>query len=242
MDDNAAESHASLAAVYTYHEWDWKNAMQSLDRAIELNSSYAGAYLLKGILLCMFGKFDESVETMRKSIQLDPFFAPGHFAFAAVLTFSGCLKEASDVLDKLFEISPQFPDALSLKGFVCQLLGDYEKAEELFNMVQKIPGFEMSAYSYLCGLLITMNQPQKAKQYLEKLLEAEKTKPGQEIYYNLAYVYGYLNEPDKMFHYLNKSVESKEILVLYLLGQPSFKKYHSDPRFVELVKKIGFKR
>jgi TolB-like protein/Tfp pilus assembly protein PilF len=242
LDNLAAESHCALAQVAFYNEWKWDEVFLSLEKAIELNPNLAIAYLLKAMCLGIHGKYDDAIETMQKSIQLDPFSSPGNFAYAAILTFAGHLNQASNQLDKLFEINPNFPDALSLKGWVLKMLGQYEEARELFKRVQQVPGFESHAYANLGCLYVVMNQPDKAKEYLEKLLTIEKTNLDQTVYFDLATLYGELGDIDKMFFYLNKSVEVKEIHMIYLLGYSDLKKYQSDPRFNELVKKIGLSK
>ena len=86
-----------------------------------------------------------------------------------------------------------------------------------------------------------MGKPEIAREYLEKLLANEKTKSGDEVSFSLAYLYAYLNKSDEMFHYLNNSVYEKDNSVLYLQIHPSFKKYRQDPRFDQLIKRLGFK-
>ena len=242
LDGRAAESHEALANVYFYYEWEWDKAYQSLEKAIELNPSHAAAYLSKAIWFTIHENFDEAIETMRKFIQLDPFSPVGNYCYGAVLLFSGRIRESSDQLDKLFEISPHFPDALALKGLTYQLLGEYEKAMDLFMEVQKIPGFEIVAEGYLGGLFLDMNQPAKAEEYLEKLFEYEKTVQGQNTAFAIASVYAHMDKPEEMYHYLKKSAESKDNSVTYILVYPAFKKYHQDPRFAEIVKRIGLWR
>jgi len=239
LDDRAAESHEALANVYIYHDWNWDEAFRSLDRAIELNPSYAGAYLTKSVLLAVHEKYDEAIETMKKSIQLDPFYAPGLFAYASLLLFADRIKECMEQLDILFKISPDFTDAILLKGFVHQLKGEYKKAMDLFLEIQAIPGYEIMGEGYLGGLYKKMNQPAKSEALLEKLLGSEKTAPNMKAPFAIAQIYAALGKPEEMFHFLNKSVDNKDISVVYILGNSSFRKYRSDPRFSNLIKKIG---
>jgi len=239
LDELAAESHEALANVYFYYEWNWDKAYQSIEKAIELNPSYAEAYLSMAIWFTIHGRFDEAIESIRKSIQLDPFNPVGNYCYGAVLLFSGRIKESSDQLDKLFEISPQFPDALALKGLTCQLLGEYENAMKLFMEVQKIPGFEIVTGGYLGSLFLDMNQPAKAEEYLDKLLTFDKTVSGQNVAFSIASIYAQMDKPDEVFHYLEKSAAKKDNSIIYILVYPTLKKYHQDPRFAEIVKKIG---
>lgn len=239
FDSACAEAHVSLATVNMHYDWDWDNALMSLDRAIKLNPNLAMAYLLKAAFYSFYAEYDVSLKYMTRSIQLDPFNGPGIFAYSAILLFSGKVKEAAMQLDKLFDIHPNFPDALELRGYVYQSLGDFEKAEELFRMTEEMPGYEASAYASLGNLFLAKQQPKEAEKYLEKLLSAEKTLPNQPVSYYLAALYGDLGETDKMFENLEKSIEAKHTNLLYILSYASFTEYHEDPRFIELVKQIG---
>ena len=242
LDERAAESHEALANAYLYLEWNWGEAFRSTEKAIELNPNYAGAYLTKAMLLAIHERFDEAIENMRKSIQLDPFYAPGIFAYASILMFSDRLQECKEQLDKLYKISPQFPDASFLKGFLYQQRGEYEKAKNLFMEIQSLPGLEIMADGNLGCLYLAMNQPAKTEKILENLLESEKTAPNSKAPFNIALIYAAMDKPDEMFRFLIKSVEQKDNSAMYILGYSAFKKYRSDPRFTQIVKKIGLWR
>ena len=239
LDDRAAESHEALANIYMFHDWNWDEAFRSLDRAIELNPSYAGAYLTKALLLAIHERYEEAIETMKNSIQLDPFNPPGLFAYASILLFADRIQECNEQLDTLFKISPDFMDAYFIKGIVYQLKGEYKKAMDLFMKVQNIPGDELMADGHLGALYISMNMRAKSEAILEKLLESEKTSHSVTAPFAIALIYAALEKPDDMFHFLNLSVERKDYMVVYILGNSFFGKYRSDPRYTRLIKKIG---
>jgi len=155
---------------------------------------------------------------------------------------SGRLKDSLNQLDNLFEIRPHFPDALALRVIVYQQMGDYVKAMDLFNEVQKIPGFEAEAYGCLGNLYFDLNQPEKVNEYLEKLLKAEQKAYHRNIAFHIAILYAQMDKTVEMFHFLNKSVENKENRIVFIQWYPTLRKYHLDPRFVELVKKIGLRK
>ena len=204
LDDRAAESHCALATVYFYHDWDWDKSLESLEKAIELNPSFANAYLMKAMVNMVYGKPDLAIELMRKCIQLDPLSPPNIFAFAAILVMAERYKEALEQFDKLFEITPQFPDALCSKGIAHQMLGQYEKAKELIKMAEKVPGSEAYAYASRGSLYVAMNKPDKAEEYLKKLLSAKNSLPGQPVQASLANLYAAMDRPDEMFQCLNR--------------------------------------
>jgi hypothetical protein len=105
--------------------------------------------------------------------------------------------------------------------------------------VQKNTGFEIVAEGFLGCLYSEMNQPAKAEGCLAKLLSAEGIGSRQNITFAIAAIYASMDKPDEMYHYLKKSVENKDNSVIYILVNPTFKKYHQDPEFIEITKKIG---
>jgi len=241
LDDRAAESHVALAGIYFYNEWDWDQTNTSIEKALQQNPNFASAYLVKAMNLTIHGRHYDAINATRKAIQLDPFSVQGNWIYAVILFLAGKLDESSNQFNRLFEISPNFPDAVGLKGYIAQLQGDYEQAKKLFIQVQDIPGFDMHANAMLGGLSVILGENDQAEEYLKELLNAERTGTTKEIFFDIAYIYAYLNMPDEMFHYLNKSLEKREFTILYIQGYQTFKKYDQDLRFDELVKKIGLK-
>ena len=231
LDNLAAESHEALARVYYFHEWKWDEVLTSVEKAIELNPNYAEAYMTKAGWLSVHEKYDEAIQVMRMSIQLDPFNPPGIFYYSWILLISGRYKESLDQLEKLFEISPHFPDALALKGVVYQQIGEYGKALNLFIEVQTIPGFEAESYACLGELYFEMNQPEKANEYLEKLITADKKAYHRNIAFHIATLCAHMNKPDEMYHYLNRSADERENRVVFIRWHPAFRKYRHNPEF-----------
>jgi hypothetical protein len=84
-----------------------------------------------------------------------------------------------------------------------------------------------------------MNQPASSEVILEKLLASEKTTPHIKAPFSIALIYAALNKPDKMYTYLHKSIENRDNSVIYILGNTYFTKYRSDPRFTEVLQRIG---
>jgi TolB-like protein/class 3 adenylate cyclase/Flp pilus assembly protein TadD len=242
LDESMAESHVALANLHFFYEWEWDKTLQSLEKAIQLNPNFSDAYVIKALCLSVQGAFDEALFAIKQALRLNPFYAPGHYAYATILYSAGQYEETSKQLDRLFEISPHFPDALALKGKINLVLGDYHKAEDIFRQVQQVPGFELFAYSYLGSLAALQDRLEEAHQYLERIFIAEKDKPGQNTAINLATLYATLGEPDQMFQYLDRCVEHKDPSVMHIPYNPMFKKYQADPRFGELLNKMWIKR
>jgi TolB-like protein/Tfp pilus assembly protein PilF len=239
LDERSAESHCALATVNFYYDWDWKKSLDSLEKALELNPSFAGAYLMKAMIYNIHGKSGQAIEIMQKSINLDPLNPPGYFAFAAILSGGGQYEDALIQYEKLAELNPNFPDILCNRGYVYLSLGKYETAKENFDAALKVPGSKAFAYASLAMWHMAMNQVEKSREFLQILLDGQKSFPGQPLMVAIALVYAALDKPDDMFHYLNRAIETREHFVLFIHGFHEIVKYHADPRFEELLSRMG---
>jgi len=72
LDANLAEAHASLGLIRSFYEWDWKNAAQEFDRAIELNPGYVTARQRRATYLSRLGRHDEAIEEIQRAREIDP--------------------------------------------------------------------------------------------------------------------------------------------------------------------------
>src|SRR5438093_9331528 len=72
LNDSLAEAHASLGEILMQYYFDWKRAGSELDRAIELNPSYATAHFWQATHYMALGRIDESLAQVRKAVELDP--------------------------------------------------------------------------------------------------------------------------------------------------------------------------
>jgi len=72
LDDTLAGAHTSLASVLLLYDWNWSAAESELNRALELNPSYAPAHYTRSWLLMSIGRFDQAVGENRRAQELDP--------------------------------------------------------------------------------------------------------------------------------------------------------------------------
>src|SRR5438874_2902382 len=70
LDDALAEAHGTMGHV-CMHLFDWPKATREFERALELNPDCAQV-LYYAYYLAFHGRFDESIETIDRVLQLDP--------------------------------------------------------------------------------------------------------------------------------------------------------------------------
>ena len=72
LDEATAEAHASLGLICANHDWDFAMAEAELQRAIQLNPSYASAYHWYAAVYMYKGMNEEALEMIAKALRLDP--------------------------------------------------------------------------------------------------------------------------------------------------------------------------
>jgi Tfp pilus assembly protein PilF len=89
LDDNLAEAHAALAAVWTWHDWNLAAAETEFRRAVSLNPNYPDAYASYSLYLTIVGRPKEAMQAIDRALALDPFNALFRSLYAVDLVFAG---------------------------------------------------------------------------------------------------------------------------------------------------------
>ena len=109
LDEGTAEAHASLGLISANHDWDFARAEVELQRAIQLNPSYASAYHWRAVVNMYMGRKEQVLEMIGNALQLDPYSLVIRQALGVSLMHAGRLDEAMKELDRVAEESPRLP-------------------------------------------------------------------------------------------------------------------------------------
>ena len=139
-------------------------------------------------------------------------------------------------LKRVLEIDKNFNTSSGLLYRAYEMKGDYARAFEWFVKDQKQRNSErIEDYqkAYETGGWQNVNR---------KLLEFEKlNEQTTSNYYQIARQYALLNEKEQAFEYLNKAFAERQSQMTLLKVEPIFDSLRDDPRFNELLRRIGFK-
>jgi TolB-like protein/DNA-binding winged helix-turn-helix (wHTH) protein len=250
LDQDLAEAHTSLATVELIHDWNWSGAEREFKRAIELNPNYSPAHVWYAHYLVAMGRFDESVVEARRPLELDPFsqFTMDwvNWAFYLARRYDLTIQQSR----KSLEIDPEFPWAHYQLGLVYERTGrDSEavqeslKAEELFGMSQ----------DRLAELRKVYHQSGE-KGYWRKILafcqEASKhprkfASPSGYGWFDymqnadVAAVQVRLGEFNAALESLERGYAKHDAQLIYLKVDPYWDDLRSDPRFQDLIRRVG---
>jgi TolB-like protein/Tfp pilus assembly protein PilF len=237
IDHLLAEAHTSLAFIKFRYDWDWPGAEEESQVAIELNPGYALARTGYGVFLMLMGRFDEAMIELLLAQQLDPLSLWMNVSFGMNLYLSRQCDQAIEHYQKTLEIDPNFFSAhyalgraYALKGNFAGAIGELEEACSLDNSTAM---FGSLGYAYAAS-----GKRDKALKILNKLKQLSRqhyVSP-----YTQALIYTGLGENDRAFEWLEKAYADRNDFLVWLKVDPELDRLRADPRFTDLLRRVGF--
>ncbi len=237
LDNTIAESHAALASIQFWNDWDCQSAKRSYEKALELNSNYADAHHGYAVVLLVLGKVNDAISEIKTALQLDPLSLPINSTAGWIHFCAERHPESLDYYEKTLEYDPTFRAAVEGKGWVFALTGEMDKAIETFKQL-----YQITALKGITGLgyvYAKTGNKKEAEKCLQKLKKSQEPDRDVRLNTNFAILYAGLNDIDKVFFYLEKAIEERIGDCLFLKVHPGWKFLRSDPRFISLIKKAG---
>jgi YVTN family beta-propeller protein len=119
-------------------EEEYKQAIISYDKAIEINPNNKDSWYNRGLALTKIGKYDEAIQSFDKAISIDPDHIYAWNSKAHLLNYLGKFREAISSYDRVIDIDANNVIAWYNKGLAFSNLGKYDEAILCYNKVLKI--------------------------------------------------------------------------------------------------------
>ncbi len=234
LDERDAEAHCYLGETKRILDRNLSGEEVELKRALELDAKSATAHLIMSLFYSAQGKLEEAVNQIQKAKELDPlspaisYFAVGRYLATDRKDEAIAEGQRTQQLDVNFQyLTPPLAGAYSAKGKFEEALALYEKAQEVTHFPSS-------------GMAITyarMGRPADAQRILDQLLAKARTQyfPADSI----AAVYVALGNKDEAFRWLERAFEEHSYPMYTFLFDPEFRPLRSDPRFADLLRRIG---
>jgi TolB-like protein/DNA-binding winged helix-turn-helix (wHTH) protein/Tfp pilus assembly protein PilF len=237
LDQGLPEAHTALALIVQNYDYDWQTAEKEFRRAIELNPNYATAHQWYAEHLMWRGLFDEALRESERARQLDPLSLIIATDNGAILYFSRQYDRAIGKLRTVRELDPSFPRAPGLlvwayeqKGMFADALADLEKWRSLYpNSLRN-----WSELAYIYGRTGQQAQARLALAKLEQLSRRQHVEPGGFVRAHIG-----MGNQDQAFAYLEKAYSQHSSAAITLKVDPLYDPLRSDPRFQDLLRRVG---
>src|SRR5215813_5893636 len=238
LDGALGEAHNSLAFCLDVFDWDAEAAEKEFRRAIELNPGYATAHHWYAWHLGVLGRHDEAVAEMRKAESLDPLSLIIKADLAELLVLAHSYDESLQQSRKTIEMDPNFALAHNhLAQAYLQKQMNQEAVVELQKAVQ-LSGGSPTCIANLARAYVASGKRSEAERLLSDL--KRRSNPGHSLASEIAVIYAALGDTDQAITWLKKGYEER--FNPGVLLRPGFDTLRSDPRFGDLVRRIGLPR
>jgi TolB-like protein/Flp pilus assembly protein TadD len=234
LDNDLAEAHLAISRIYMA-QWQWQVVEAERKRAIELDPNNALAHDLYAQLLAVLGRHDESVVQARRARELDPLsaFTAGNLGFR--LYFARRYDESIAELKKALELDPDSDFVYNILGYSYAGKGQFKDAIAAYQSAIRRGDQSTSIQVYLGAAYAMAGDREKALSILKQLQTTKDyVSPGE-----LPALYAALGDKEAAFASLEKAYQEHDLQLQFLKVDPSFDPLRDDPRYPELMRRVG---
>lgn len=241
LDDSLAEVHAVLGALEE-NAWDFSTAENEYKQAIKLNPNFASAHQFLARLLAGLGRYEEAFTEMNKAHEIDPFSISINFSIGGLFHYARRFDQAIAQFKKVLSMEPNHPrthlilaHTYDAKGMYGEAIAEYRKADVLLEKET-----DETAQEKATGLSQALKTG-GAQGYWRKRLQfsEQEYNDGRGSAYEIAVNYARLGDRAGAFGQLEKSFATHETELNWIKTESAFDTLHSDPRFGDLLRRIG---
>jgi TolB-like protein/DNA-binding winged helix-turn-helix (wHTH) protein/Tfp pilus assembly protein PilF len=238
IDDSFGEAHAALAHAIQLYDWDWQAAEKEYRRALELNPNDAMAHGWYGEYLQVMGRNEEALVQIQQAIALDPRNAVHRGELGSLFFTARQYDESNRAFENVFEVYPDYP--WPHVGFG-EIYGEHkmyrEAIAELERAVNLSHRTDEASIASLGKVLGDSGRNQEARKILEEL--EERSKQRYISPYLVALVQIGLGKHDQAIASLEQGYTNRDQWMMYLKVDPRLDDLRSEPRFQDLLRRVG---
>jgi len=238
LDSSMAEAQTSLAFVNANYDFDWKAAEDGYRRAIALNPNYANAHHWSATFLSAMGSHEQAIAESERARELDPLSPIINTWLGWRYHFARQYDQAIVQYRKALDLDPNFAPAHLVLGQT------YEQKNMLKEAIAELAkGVSLSGGGavYLASLAHAYGVAGRRSDALKLILKLERLAAGQHVSsYDMALAFVGVGEKDQAFSWLERAASEHAPRLMFLNVDPRFDSVRSDPRFRELVRRLGF--
>jgi DNA-binding winged helix-turn-helix (wHTH) protein/Tfp pilus assembly protein PilF len=234
IEPRLATAYATSGLIKMQYDRDWEGAEVDLKRAIELDPAFSDAHLTLGVLFSMHGELEHGLAEIRRSQELEPLLTLPKMRAGAMLYFARRYAEAEKQLQESLALDDDFAIGHRSLGRVYLHTGRYDLALAEFA---RAPAISPGCYADLANVYAFSGQRDKAEAELARILKLSGERYVSSV--DIAAIYAGLGDADSAIRWLDRALEQRAATLGFVAQNPIFDSLHADPRFVDIVERIG---
>ena len=233
LDDSNSEAHSELANTAMTLDWDWPAADAEFHRALDLNPNSATSRQKYSFYLVRTGHTREALAEINHSVDLDPVSDSTFHAEGFIYYFSRQYDQALAAMQTVRGLKINLPDWNFLMGDLYAEKGRFADSIAAFLKSGDGP----YSLGHLGNAYARAGRNQDARRIIARL-EAQLPSDGVGRY-EIALIYAGLGDKDEAFHWLEDAFRAHDVGLVYLQVDPCLDPLRNDPRFADLMHRVG---
>jgi TolB-like protein/DNA-binding winged helix-turn-helix (wHTH) protein len=239
LDESLAEAHASLALIKENYDYDWPGSEKEFRRAIQLGPQYATAHQWYAEFLSWQGRFGEAFAESEQARQLDPLSLIIASDYASILYNSRQYDSAVKQCLSVLELDPNFHHARDLLIPSYLRLGRYDEAvAEINRWAARDQG--PWAWASRATVYSRLGRAGEARRQLVKIEQLPGSRPDRTP--ALLIAYSGTGQKERVIELLQRASSEHSNAVVQIKVDPMYDPVRNDPRFKELLRRVGLEQ
>lgn len=236
-DNTLGEAHSFLALAKLQVDFDWAGAEKEFKRAIELNPSLVDTHHFYAHFLMASNRIEESAAEIKLTAELDPFSTEMNLCFGWHCLFTNDYNKAIELASKGIQMKNEVAWSEVILGWSYEQKSMFREAITEFQNAVTLWKDGSIPLAGLAHAYAVAGKTKLAREALQKLLEASKRTyvPA----YDIAAVFAGLGENEPALEWLSKAFDERSGFLVYIKCDRRFDVVRSDPRFLELMRKMN---
>jgi TolB-like protein/Flp pilus assembly protein TadD len=233
LDENSAEAHLALGFI-NIDKWDWTGSEREIKRAIELNPNLVRGHRFYSLYLSLVRRHQEAIAEAKLARELDPLSPQANFCVAYTLAMARQSDQAIEAARKILELDADSAGAYGIIGGEYVAKGQFHDAIAAFQQAIALGNDSPDGQVSLAIAYAKAGQRNKARLILKQLESNPNISPT-----TLAPLYVTLDETERALTSLEKAYDARDSQLQFLAVDSNLDPLRSNPRFEELMRKVG---
>ena len=230
LDDTLPNAHLALGDFFFQHDWNWAGAEKEYRRAFELNPNSAEGHCDYASFLDSMGRFEEGLKEQETQLQLNPDL--NCEVFSPLLPLESHIERARRYIETHHATNEHYWDL----GLLLWKAGRSKEATDVWREWMTRLGYTEVAQAMERGYAKD-GYPGALRVWAMAAEAAAKQRNVSCIM--MVYVYGVLGDNDRAFAWLEKAYAQHESSLQSLKTFMAWDPIRSDPRFEQMIRRVG---